>query len=256
MMATARSYELERQVVIQAEPATVFRYFTDTARWASWWGEGSTIEPTVGGRVLIRHPGGIEVTGEVLEIAPDAALRFTYSMASGKPPQGSVVAIRLEQAKGGATRLHLTHEFAEEASRDEHVQGWRYQLSVFGNLVANEVMRDAAASVDRWFAAWSQPDAAQREAALAPLVSPAVRFRDRFSLIEGIEDLKPHLAAVHRFMPGMRLARDGEIRHCQGLVLADWVAQSVDGQERGRGTNLFAFGPDGKLVAITGFWNS
>jgi hypothetical protein len=57
-------------------------------------------------------------------------------------------------------------------------------------------------------------------------------------------------------MPGMRLARDGEIRHCQGLVLADWVAQSVDGQERGRGTNLFAFGPDGKLVAITGFWNS
>ena len=255
MTATARSYELERQVIIQAAPATVFRYFTDTARWASWWGTGSTIEPTVGGRVLIRHPGGIEVVGEVLEIAPDAALTFSYSMANGKPPQGSIVTIRLDEAGDGATRLHLTHAFVEESSRDEHVQGWRYQLAVFGNLVANEVMSDAAATVDSWFAAWSQPDPSLREAALSPLVSPGVRFRDRFSLVEGIEDLKPHLAAVHRFMPGMRLSRDGEIRHCQGLVLADWVAESVDGQERGRGTNLFAFGPDKKLLAITGFWN-
>lgn len=256
MTTTARPHELERTVVIQAEPDTVFRYFTDSARWASWWGAGSTIDPRVGGRVLIRHPGGIEVTGEIVEIAPPARLRFTYSMASGKPPQDSVVAISLSGSGDGATRLHLTHAFVEEASRSEHVQGWRYQLSVFGNLVADEVMREAAAAVDGWFGAWSEPDAAGREAALASLVAPDVRFRDRFSLIEGVEDLKPHLAAVHRFMPGLRLSREGEIRHCQGMVLADWVARTVEGQERGRGTNVFVFGAGGRMASITGFWNA
>ena len=39
-------------------------------------------------------------------------------------------------------------------------------------------------------------------------------------------------------MPGMRLERDGDVRHCQGTVLADWVARGADGQERGRGTNV------------------
>ena len=62
-----------------------------------------------------------------------------------------------------------------------------------------------------------------------------MRFRDRFSLIDGMDDLRPHLAAVHRFMPGMRLERDGDVRHCQGTVLADWIARGADGQERGRG---------------------
>ena len=33
-------------------------------------------------------------------------------------------------------------------------------------------------------------------------------------------DLLPQIAATHRFMPGMRLERDGDVRQCQGLVLA------------------------------------
>jgi hypothetical protein len=74
-------------------------------------------------------------------------------------------------------------------------------------------------------------------------------------MVIGVEDLRPHLAAVHKFMPGMRLTRNGAVRHCQSLVLADWVAHASDGQERGRGTNVFAFAPDGRIQAVTGFWN-
>ncbi len=55
-------------------------------------------------------------------------------------------------------------------------------------------------------------------------VVDGVLFRDRFSLVEGRADLDPHLAAVHQFMPGMTLTRRGAVRHCQGTVLADWVA--------------------------------
>jgi uncharacterized protein YndB with AHSA1/START domain len=234
----------------------VFGYFTESARWAAWWGAGSTIDARPGGKVYIRHVNGIEVGGEVVEVAPPERIVFTYGFVSGKPfPAGSSrVTIRLDSA-GAATRLKLTHEFAEASARDEHVQGWRYQLSVFGNVVANEVHAGAGETVDRWFAAWSEPEAVRREAILAGLAAPDIGFRDRFSLIAGLEDLQPHLAAVHRFMPGMRLRREGVVRHCQGMVLADWVALGADGQERGRGTNMFILRGDGRIESVTGFWN-
>ena len=38
-------YSLERTVTIAARRETVFRYFTDSERFAAWWGAGSTIEP-------------------------------------------------------------------------------------------------------------------------------------------------------------------------------------------------------------------
>jgi hypothetical protein len=38
-------------------------------------------------------------------------------------------------------------------------------------------------------------------------------------------------------------------------VLADWVALAADGQERGRGTNLFALDADGRIAEVTGFWS-
>jgi uncharacterized protein YndB with AHSA1/START domain len=255
-MTTALPYDLTRIVVIGAPPDVVFRYFTDSERWARWWGPGSTIDPRPGGAVRILNPGGVEVTGSVLTIDPPTHVVFTYGFTSGSPipAGGSTVSIALADDPAG-TRLTLTHEFPDSGSRDAHVQGWRYQLSVFGNIVANEVHARAASLVDSWFDSWSEPDARTRDAALDRLVTPDIRFHDRFSVIEGLEDLRPHLAAVHRFMPGMRLSRDGDVRHCQGLVLADWIARSADGQERGRGTNVFRFDAAARLQEVTGFWN-
>jgi hypothetical protein len=121
--------------------------------------------------------------------------------------------------------------------------------------VANEVNSGAAARVDEWFAAWSEPEQAKRDRILEAAVSSGVSFRDRFSLVEGLEDLRPHLAAVHQFMPGMVLRRSGEVRHCQGTVLADWIATGADGAERGRGTNVFTLDPDGRIAGVVGLWS-
>ena len=67
---TTLTHQLDRTIVIGAPPATVFRYFTDSPRWAAWWGAGSTIDARPGGRVLIRYPGGVEAAGEVVEVNP------------------------------------------------------------------------------------------------------------------------------------------------------------------------------------------
>ena len=253
----ALPYHLERTIVIQAQRETVFRFFTDNGRWASWWGAGSTIEARPGGRVLIRFPGNVEVSGEVVEITAPERIVFTYGFNSGSPilPGSSLVTIDLER-EGMSTRLHLSHDFAEAAVRDEHVQGWRYQLALFGNVVADEVNGGAGDAVDGWFAAWSETDTSTRGVMLARVASPDVRFRDRFSLIDGVGDLVPHLAAAQRFMPGLTLQREGDIRHCQGTVLADWVARTADGQERARGTNVFVFNGTGLIDSVTGFWSA
>jgi uncharacterized protein YndB with AHSA1/START domain len=250
-------HQLDRTITIRAHREVVFRFFTDNGRWASWWGEGSTIEPRVGGRVLIRFPGGNEVVGEMVDIHPPERLVFTYGYVKGTPvaPGASRVTIELTAVPAG-TRLHLLHQFADAAAAEEHLQGWRYQLSLFGNIVANELHANPAATVDRWFAMWSNADNDARSRELGQIVAPNVAMLDRFSAIEGVNDLRAHLNAVHRFMPGFTLRRDGDVRQCQGHLLANWNGVGPDGQTKATGTNLFTLTADGRIESVTGFWTT
>ncbi len=247
---------LNRDITIEAPRDLVFQFFTDTPHWAAWWGAGSTIDPRPGGKVYIRHPNGVEVSGEVLEVAVPERIVFTYGYASGAPigPGQSRVTIHLDESAAG-TRLRLAHDFADAAARDQHVQGWRFQLSLFSNVVANELHAGAAGLVDAWFDAWAEPDDSARRATLDRIAAPGVRFRDQYSLLDGLDDLSAHIAGALRFMPGMRLKRDGNVRHCQGTVLVNWVAVSPDGQQRGGGANVFVFGADRRILSVAGFWN-
>ncbi|HEU4995465.1 MAG TPA: SRPBCC family protein [Gemmatimonadaceae bacterium] len=248
-------FQIDRTVIIHAMPETVFRYFTDSERFAKWWGVGSTIDARPGGSVYIRHPGNVESAGEILEITPPTRIVFTYGFVSGKPipPGASRVTIELEPDRAG-TRLSLKHELADKPARDEHVQGWRFQLSLFANVVADEVNARAETAADAWFEAWAEPDAGKREALLSSIATREVRFQDRYSNLDGLQDLLPHLAAAQRFMPGIRMRRTGAVRHCQGMVLCDWSANGADGKQMGQGTNAFVFGPTGKIEWVTGFW--
>lgn len=246
-------HELERRITIEATPETVFRFLTDSARWAAWWGEGSSIEARPGGAMKIRHPNGAEVSGVVVEVADDARIVFTYGYAAGKPmaPGESLVTIALRPVVDG-TELTLTHAFAEAALRDHHIQGWRFQLSLFANVVANELHANADQVVDGWYAAWTMADAAERGRALSRVASPDVRFRDRYSLLDSADDVSAHIAAALRFMPGISLRRSGAVRHCLGTAVTEWVAVSADGVERMRGTSVFRLGADGKIREATG----
>ena len=250
-------YRVDRSVVIHAPRENVFRFLTDTPRWATWWGAGSTIDPRPGGALLIRYPDGTEATGEVVELKPPERISFTYGFVKGTPiaPGASLVTIRLDP-HGLGTELHLTHEFDAEGPRDEHVQGWRYQLALFANVVADDLNRDAASLIDTWFDAWGEPNQQTREGAFRRIADGDVLFQDRFSNTSGLDDLFPHIAAAQVHMAGLRMRRAGDVRHCQGTALADWIVTGNDGQERARGTNVFVLGPTGKIQSVTGFWGA
>ena len=249
------AHQLERAIVIRAERATVFHFFTDSERFARWWGPGSSIDPRPGGRVEIRSPNAVVAVGEVLEIAAPERLVFTYGYASGKPigPGASRVTIVLSDHPHG-TLLELRHDFREAGVRDAHLGGWRYQLAVFANVVAAEQHAGLEEIVDRYFAAWALSDAELRRAELEACVSPEVEFRDAFGCISGLGELEGHISAVRQHMAGVRLARSGPPRQCQGMALVDWRASSADGSPRGSGTNVLELAPDGRIARVVGFW--
>jgi uncharacterized protein YndB with AHSA1/START domain len=248
-------FVLDRTVMIAARRETVFRYFTDSERFAAWWGAGSHIDPVPGGAVHIRYPNAIVAGGEVVGIVPPERIVFTYGFESGQPiPIGaSRVTVTLAEAEGG-TLVRLRHELPSAEVRDEHVQGWRYQLSVFANVVAKEAHAGAGALVDRFFACWGETDPAKRRAELAAVAAPELAFRDPYSCTSGLDDLSAHIAASQRFMPGVVLQRKGDPRQCQGMALVDWSVNGPDGEERAAGTNAFEMTADGRIARVTGFW--
>lgn len=249
-------HSLERRVLIRAPQDLVFRYFTDSTRWASWWGAGSSIDPRPGGKMAIVYPNGVTASGEVVEIVAPDRIVFTFGYESGTPiaPGTSRVTISLA-TKGDDTQLALTHDFADAAVRDQHTQGWRYQLSVFANQVGNDLHANAADSIDAWFAAWSDPSAEARAATFARIAIPDIQFRDQYSSLGGLDDLVAHSGAAQRFMPNVRLERSGNVRHCQGMVLADWKSMS-NGTAVSEGTNVFILAPSGRIEWVTGFWKT
>lgn len=249
-------FRYTRTIVIRARPATVFRYFTDSGRFASWWGAGSTIDPRPGGRVHIVHPGGTTAGGEIVAMETDRRIVFTYGYDQKSNDTsvliergGSQVTITLAPHAEG-TRLAIMHEVAAERVRDEHAAGWRFQLSLFANVVAREEHTGLAQRVDALFAAWSEPDAATRAGLLVEATTDDIGFRDPYATITGRNDLNDHLTALQKHMPGTRLVRDGDPQQCQGTALVRWTAGKASG------TNVLRVAPDGRIADVVGFWNS
>ena len=254
---TAETYRLDRSVFIHAHPETVFAFFQDSARWASWWGAGSTIDPRVGGKVYVRYPGNVEASGEITEIAAPTKLAFTYGYhTEGSPvPAGSSQVTIVLAREAGGTRLTLTHLLPTENSRNEHIQGWRYQLSLFANTIANSINANAGPIADAWFDAWAETDDAKRKAAFKAIAADDVQFGDKYSCLDGVEEITLHAGAAQKFMPGMTPRRVGDARHCLGTAIVEWNIANPAGASVASGTNVFEFDADGKIAGVIGVWN-
>lgn len=243
---------LERCITIRATRETVFAYFTDSERFARWWGAGSRIEPRAGGAVEIRYPNEASARGTILEIEPPSRIVFSYGYGSGDPAEFSRVTITLEETSGG-TELRLTHAFTSAKIRDHHVQGWRYQLALFSKAVSDGKEPEIASRVDAFLAASCDPDPAARRRLLESCAAAGIVFRDAFSATDGIEDLLANLEAVQVHMPGVRLSREGEVATSHGTAISRWTATNADGQPVGRGTSVYDFAPDGRIARVVGF---
>lgn len=236
----------ERTCVIRARPDVVFRFFTETPRWAAWWGEGSRIDPRPGGEMYIRYPNAAVARGEVVEIGADRIV-FTFGYEDPKQPirpGGSTVELSVAPHPEG-TLLTLRHTVETEAIRDQHVAGWRYQLAVFANVAARDAHERGGQAIAAWFDAWNTDDEARRRDLLAGSCVPDVVFREAWAALAGLDDLVAHIGIVRRMVAATLEA--GSPRFCQGTALVDWKAG-----EKTRGTNVFDLDADGRIARVVG----
>jgi hypothetical protein len=163
-----------------------------------------------------------------------------------------VVTITLEELSGGRTRLTLGHDVDSAATRDAHVPGWRHQLARLADLAARDAQAGADAAVAAWFAGWNEPDGERRRTLLDAAVPGEVRFRDANGDVYGLDELASHVAAVQRFMSGLRLEARGTPRRVHDVALIDWAAVLPDGSAAMTGTNVVRFAPDGRIADVVG----
>lgn len=247
---------LVRSVPLAAPRPVAFAHFVENARFAAWWGAGSTVAPEPGGPVRIVHPNGVTVHGTVREIVAGTSLSFTWGYDDPNKPiarEGSLVTLALADAADGCV-VTVRHAFADDAQRAPFDAGWRFHLAQLANLAADAAHAQAEAMLDAWFLAWNDADDASRGDRLARCTTDTVRLQDRWSCLVGRADLHQHIGICLRMAPGTTMARTGPVRHCQGTALVGWRAQDAQGTERGQGTNVVTFAADGRIAGVVGFW--
>lgn len=246
--------EVVRAVIIRARPEAVFRFFTDAERFARWWGKGSRIDARPGGEIIIRYPEGTIAGGTVEAIDAPRRIVFTYGYEDPKKPirfGGSTVEVTFDPVAEG-TRVVLRHAGVAPDILELHRPGWRFQLSLFARVASADAHAGAAARIDEWFRAWSEPDADRRRALFAG-VAPDVELRDDYACLVGADEVLDGIAAA-RVHLAATVARDGDVAFCQGTALVRWRARLADGAEAGAGTNVFDFDADGRIARVVGFW--
>jgi uncharacterized protein YndB with AHSA1/START domain len=246
---------VEVSLTIAARPGTVFRYFTDPARFARWMGVGSVLEAEPGGRLRVGYPTGQVAAGRVVAVEPDRRIVFTWGYeddGQAVPAGCSTVEITLEPDPEG-TRVRLRHTGlpAGEPPR-AHLAGWRHALATLAYAGSAEQLAPVLA--DR-VAAWNEPDPARRATLLDRCLADGARFRDPTAAVDGAWALADHIGMAQRLGGGARLVGRGDPEPCHGLVRFGWAAVGPGAVVLATGTNVAGTDLDGCFRWVTGFWD-
>ncbi len=121
---------LEVSVQVAAPLETVFRYFTDPARYIQWMGVEARLDPLPGGEYRVGMRGGVQAVGVFLEVDPPRRVVFTWGWTGDGPvPPGSTrVEVTLHEQDGGTLVLLRHHGLPGDAQRNQHRTGWQLYL--------------------------------------------------------------------------------------------------------------------------------
>jgi uncharacterized protein YndB with AHSA1/START domain len=122
-MTEADVIRVERRIA--AQPAAVFRYLTESDLWARWQGESAELEPTPGGRFMVRMAEGQVVEGEFVAVEPDrrVVVSWGWQQHPRMPPGTSTVEFELTP-DGDGTLVRLTHRGLPPEDVPIHRAGW------------------------------------------------------------------------------------------------------------------------------------
>ncbi|MGW0481363.1 SRPBCC family protein [Nonomuraea sp. NPDC003214] len=141
------SRTIEQTLHIRARPETVWRFFTDPARLARWWGTAE-LDARPGGTLRVAmHEGPRPVMrGQFVELVPYERLVFTFGWeptpgAPGLGPGASRVEVTLTP-DGDGTTLTLRHSGLPAPLEEETGGGWAHLLPRLGEAAATATATD------------------------------------------------------------------------------------------------------------------
>jgi uncharacterized protein YndB with AHSA1/START domain len=113
-------------VLIRAEPAEVYEYFTRAEALVLWMGQHASLDARPGGEFTV-DINGAPVRGRYQELDPPNRLVISWGFAGSEelPPGASIVEIRLIGEAGG-TRVEVVHSGLPASQTADHARGWRH----------------------------------------------------------------------------------------------------------------------------------
>ncbi len=132
-MPTIATEPIVKEIHIDAQPDTVFAFFTEADKLTRWIAAEAETDPRPGGIYhQTHHFEGVDylLRGEFVELDPPHRVVFTWGFENseiGVSPGISTVEVTLTPADDG-TDLRLVHSGLPEPARTNHDQGWDKQL--------------------------------------------------------------------------------------------------------------------------------
>jgi uncharacterized protein YndB with AHSA1/START domain len=133
--------ELTREVLVKAEPSTIFELLTEPGR-QSWLGTDVEFDARPGGIYKVAVSGQHPALGEFVEVVTDERVVFTFGWSEpGHPiPSGSTkVAITLIP-EGDETRVRLVHSGLPDDAITDHEKGWQQILDQLAAAATSGVL--------------------------------------------------------------------------------------------------------------------
>ncbi len=114
---------------------------------------------------------------------------------------------------------------------------------------------DKRATWEQYASAWKLADAKQKRAALAGSVDENCVYRDPLTEASGHQELVKYMLEFHEQIPGGHFATKYFLTH-HDRCIAKWNMVAGDGTVLGDGVSYGEYNEQGKLIAMTGFFET
>jgi uncharacterized protein YndB with AHSA1/START domain len=124
---------VEHEIRIDADPETVFSFFTDPEKMIRWMGVGATLDPRPDGVFSLNTMADFFLEGRFVAVEPPRRIAFTWGYrdfpgepVNPFPPGSSLVEVEFVP-DGDATIVRLTHRLPAQLAHF-HAMGWENYL--------------------------------------------------------------------------------------------------------------------------------
>jgi hypothetical protein len=114
---------------------------------------------------------------------------------------------------------------------------------------------DYRSTWDIYVSAWKATSVADKQAALEASAAPDCVYRDPLAATTGHDALVNYMRAFHQQVPGGHFEVTYFLAH-HDRSIAKWNMRSGDGAILGEGVSYGEYGQDGRLLSMTGFFET